>query len=154
MLGYSKILCAIDFDEYAIATLRVAAALAKESNALLYILHVTRIPSRDMDVPLPIEANPIWEKVARGRLEELIEQCPLADLGYETRIVSGLPDLDIVRTAKELAVDLIVMATHGRSGLTHLLLSSVAEHVIREAACPILILRPPLKGGTTTSPTS
>ena len=50
--------------------------------------------------------------------------------------------LDIVRTATRLAIDLIVMGTHGRGGLKHLILGSVAEHVIREAPCPVLILRP------------
>ncbi|MGH8337969.1 MAG: universal stress protein, partial [Gammaproteobacteria bacterium] len=108
------------------ATLRVAAALAKESNALLYVLHVARIPARDMDVPLPFEANPLWEKEARAWLEDLMERSLISDLRYEITVVSGLPDLDIIKMAKQLAVDLIVMATHGRSGFSHLLLGSVA----------------------------
>lgn len=152
MLGYSKILCALDFDEHAASTLRVAGALAKESNATLDILHIARIPARDMDVPLPFDADPIWEKEARERVEELIEGSSISDLKYEVRIVSGLPALDIVRAAAELAVDLIVMATHGRGGFAHLILGSVAEHVIREAACPVLILRPPKQAAKSTNP--
>lgn len=146
-------LCALDFDEHAAATLRLAASLARESNATLYILHVARIPARDMDVPLPFEADPAWEKAARRRIEELVEQNSIGGLKYEVQIVSGLAALDIVRTAVQLAVDLIVMATHGRTGFSHLMLGSVAEHVIREAACPVLILRPgkraakPVKAG-------
>ena len=73
---------------------------------------------------------------------------------YEVRIVSGLPALDIVKAAAELAVDLIVMATHGRSGFAHLILGSVAEHVIREAACPVLILRPPKQAARANEPRS
>lgn len=142
MLGYSEILCALDFDDYAMATLRVAAAIARESNAMLHVLHVARIPARDMDVPLPFEANSLWEKEARERLEELIQRSLIGDVRVEISVVSGLPDLDIVRTATQLGVDLIVMSTHGRSGFSHLIFGSVAEHVIRGAACPVLTLRP------------
>lgn len=113
MLGYKKILCALDYDEYAMEIFRVAAALAKESNATLYPLHVARIPPRDMDVPLPFEAVPLWEKEARLHFDDLIRRSMVRDLRYELWIVSGLPDLDIVKTAAQLAVDLIVMGTHG-----------------------------------------
>ncbi len=141
MLNYSKILCALDLDKDATEILGVAAALATESNATLYALHVARIPARDMDVPLPFQAEPLWEKDARLYLEELIRHSTARDVRHELCILSGLADLDIVRTATRLAVDLIVMGTHGRGGLKHLLLGSVAEHVIREAPCPVLILR-------------
>ena len=87
-----------------------------------------------MDVPLPFDPDPIWEKEAREGIEKLIQRSSIGDLKYDVRIVSGLPALDIVRAAAELAVDLIVMATHGRSGFAHLILGSVAEHVIREAS--------------------
>jgi nucleotide-binding universal stress UspA family protein len=144
MLGYGRILCAIDFDEYAARTLRIAATIAKESNALLYILHVARIPIHDMDVPLPTASSPLWEREARERIDELVRTSVIGDLRFEIKIISGVPDNDIVRIARELAADLIVMATHGRSGFSHLLFGSVAEHVIREAACPVLTLRPSL----------
>jgi universal stress protein A len=142
MLGYSKILCALDLDNDATKVLSVAAALAKESDAVLYALHVARIPARDMDVPLPFKAEPLWEKEARLFLEDLISRSIARHGRYEICIVSGLADLDIVRTATRLAIDLIVMGTHGRGGLRHLILGSVAEHVIREAPCPVLVLRP------------
>jgi universal stress protein A len=143
MLGYNRILCALDFDEHAVATLRLASALAKESDAVLCVLHVARIPHRDMDVPLPFDADPSWEKEARSRLAKLADQNLPAEVTHELHVVSGLPDLDIVRMAVQLKADLIVMATHGRGGISHLILGSVAEHVIREAGCPVLILRSP-----------
>jgi nucleotide-binding universal stress UspA family protein len=154
MLGYSKILCALDFDEYAAATLRIAAAIAKESNATVYLLHIARIPGRDQDVPLPFEASPLWEKEARERLEALMQSSLTGEVRFEITIESGLPELDIVRMARQLAVDLIVMATHGRSGFSHLLFGSVAEHVIREAACPVLTLRPPKENQQSADPAS
>ena len=142
MLGYTKILCALDFDEHMTTTFLLAVALAKENNATLYILHVARVPAPDMDVPLPFDANPGWERDARLRLEDLVRQHVQGKLHYEIRVRSGLPDLDIVRDADQLGVDLIVLATHGRSGVRHLLLGSVAEQVIREATCPVLVIRP------------
>ena len=142
MLDYGKILCALDLDGDAPKIFSVAAALAKESNATLYALHVARIPTLDMDVPLPFEAAPRWEKEARSFLEDLVHRSTARGVRYELSVVSGLADIDIVRTATRLAVDLIVMGTHGRGGLRHLILGSVAEHVISEAPCPVLILRP------------
>jgi len=68
MLKYTKILCAFDFDGNSTAALLLAGALAKESNATLHILHIARVPTQDMDVPLPFDADPRWEKEARTRL--------------------------------------------------------------------------------------
>jgi nucleotide-binding universal stress UspA family protein len=142
VLDYSKILCALDLDAEALKVFGVAATLARESDATLYALHVARIPTRDMDVPLPFEAEPRWEKEARSYLEDLIHRSTVSGVRYELCVVSGIADIDIVRTATRLKVDLIVMGTHGRGGLRHLILGSVAEHVIREAPCPVLILKP------------
>lgn len=142
MLGYTKILCALDFDEHLTATFLIAAALAKESNAMLYLLHVTKVPAPDADVPLPFDADPRWERDARLRLEDLVRQHAQGELHSEIRVRSGWPNVDIAREAAQLGVDLIVVGTHGRSGVSHLLLGSVAEHVIREATCPVLVIRP------------
>jgi nucleotide-binding universal stress UspA family protein len=142
MLGYKKILCALDYDQYAPEIFRVAATLAKESDAVLYVVHVARIPHRDMDVPLPFEPVPLWEREARAHFDDLIRRSMVHGLRHELLIISGLPDVDIVKTVAQLAADLIVMGTHGRGGLKHLVLSSVAEHVIRETTCPVLVLRP------------
>ena len=93
-----------------------------------------------MDVPLPFDADPRWEKEARAKLEQIVKQTLGPDVNTSSKSRSGVPDLDIVRAARDLAVDLIVMVTHGRNGLEHLVLGSVTEHVIREAPCPVLVL--------------
>jgi len=142
MLQYTKILCAVDFDEHSTTLFLLAAALAKESDATLHVLHVARVPAADMDVPLPFAANPRWEREGRLRLEQLVRQNLAGHLHYEIHVTSGVPNVDVVRVARQLDVDLIVMATHGRSGLSHLVMGSVAESVIREAHCPVLVLRP------------
>ncbi len=142
MLDYKNILCALDFDEHQNAVLRLAAALARESDAILHVLHIARIPTADMDVPVPIGKEPRWEHEARARIERLIQQNLTASVKYMIEVKSGLPDGDIVRAAARLGADLIVIATHGRGGLKHLALGSVAEQVIRNAGCPVLVIRP------------
>jgi universal stress protein A len=142
MLNYSNILCALDFDEHSTVVLLLAAALAKESNATLHLLHVAKVPTPDMDVPLPFGSAPRWEVEARWRLKDIVRKNLDEQSRFEIHVTSGLPNGDIVRTATELGVDLIVMATHGRSGLRHLVLGSVAEYVICEATCPVLVIRP------------
>jgi universal stress protein A len=140
MLEYKKIMCAFEFDGNSTAALRLSGTLAKESDATLYVVHIARVPTQDMDVPLPFDSHPRWETEARSKLESIVSSALHTDVQYVIDIRSGVPDLDIVRAARELAVDLIVMVTHGRTGLEHLILGSVTEHVIREAPCPVLVL--------------
>jgi universal stress protein A len=140
MLNYNKIMCAFEFDANSTAALLLSGTLAKESNATLYILHIARVPTQDMDVPLPFDADPRWEKEARFRLEQIVKETLKPEVQCVIEVRTGVPDLDIVRAARELGVDLIVMVTHGRTGFEHLILGSVSEHVIREAPCPVLVL--------------
>ncbi len=141
MLKYTKILCAFDFDGHSTAALLLAGALAKESNATLHILHIARVPTQDMDVPLPFDADPRWEKEARTKLALVAKNTLKAGVQYVIDVRTGVPDIDIVRVAQELAVDLIVIATHGRTGFKHFALGSIAERVIRQAPCPVLVTR-------------
>jgi nucleotide-binding universal stress UspA family protein len=142
MLGYKNIVCALNFDEHQNAVLKLGAALTRESDATLHLLHIARIPFPDMDVPLPIGAKPRWEDESRARLEAMVKRAGAQDLKYSIEIKSGVPDLDIVQIAARLGADLIVIATHGRTGFQHLALGSVAEQVIRHAECPVLVIRP------------
>jgi len=140
MLKYSKIMCAFEFDGNSTTALLLASALAKESNATLYILHIARVPAQDMIVPLPFDADPRWEKEARAKLSLIFQNTIKNDVQYVIDVRTGVPDTDIVRAAHELGVDVIVMVTHGRHGLERFVLGSVTEHVIREAPCPVLVL--------------
>ena len=141
MLKYTKILCAFDFDGNSTAALLLASALAKENNGTLHILHIARVPSQDMDVPLPFDADPRWEREARAKLALIAKDTLKAGVQYVIDVRTGAPDIDIVRVARDLAVDLIVLATHGRTGFKRFALGSVAERVIREAHCPVLVTR-------------
>ena len=72
---------------------------------------------------------------------EVADAADKAGVAVETRLVTGIPSEDIVRLGQELPADLIIMGTHGRSGMSHLLLGSVAERVVRKAPCPVLTVR-------------
>ena len=141
MLNYSKILCAFEFDGNSTAALLLASTLAKESGAMLYILHIARVPTQDMDVPLPFDTDPRWEKEARAKLEVIAHDTLKGEVRYVIDVRTGVPNIDIARAARELGVDLIVIATHGRTGFEHFVLGSVTEHVIRDAPCPVLVTR-------------
>lgn len=78
---------------------------------------------------------------ARRILRGVTDAAGNAGVHVETRIVTGIPYEDIVRVGTELPADLIIMGTHGRSGVSHLLLGSVAEKVVRRAPCPVLTVR-------------
>ncbi len=138
---FANILCPISFDENSLAALELARDLATANGASLYLLHVARIPIADMDSPVPIPKNPWWEQQARARLERLAHDTLAEKIPYKVQVVSGIAETEVLDTARALRVDLIVMATHGRTGLKHLILGSVAEAVLREAPCPVLMLR-------------
>jgi nucleotide-binding universal stress UspA family protein len=98
-----------------------------------------------MDVPLPFNADPRWERSARIKLERIARDKLEGKVRYQLHVVSGTPDDDVVRMANEIGADLIVMAIHGRKGLSHFILGSVAERVMREADCPVLTMRTKVK---------
>jgi nucleotide-binding universal stress UspA family protein len=81
------------------------------------------------------------EEAERRALQEVADAATKVGVAVETRLVTGIPSEDIVRIAKELSVDLIIMGTHGRTGVSHALLGSVAEKVVQQAPCPVLVVR-------------
>jgi len=138
---FRKILCPIDFEQHSIAALEIACELAEERDATVHLLHVARIPKEDMDVPLPFGRHPRWERAAMAKLEQIAHERLEGRVRYQLHVVSGTPDDEVVRMVHELAAELVVMATHGRQGLRHFVLGSVAERVMREADCPVLTMR-------------
>lgn len=142
MLNFKKILCPVDFDDNSLSALEYALDIARENAATLYLLHVARTPAADMDAPVAIGPHPHWEQVAQDRLQRIAGQRLDGKVAHEIVVRGGIPETVILEVAAELDADLIVMATHGRTGLSHLILGSVAETVIREASCPVLTVKP------------
>jgi nucleotide-binding universal stress UspA family protein len=130
------VLVPLDFSATADRALDYAIALAQQLHARLTLLHVfdlTPLAMGDPATGVPVTALDTLETEAHQLLQASLERVQRAGLQGESLFVQGTPTHAIVETAGERKVDLIVMGTHGRTGLTHVLLGSVAEHVIRHA---------------------
>jgi len=141
---YKIILCPVDFDDNSMAALAHARRLASDMGATIHLLHVLPILPMLADHGTPIDIDKVPEQEAQRRLKD-IARSRLARVPAEihTRItfVSEVPKT-ILASARDLAADLIVMATHGRGAIHHLFFGSVTEAVVRNAVCPVLTLRP------------
>lgn len=144
MLPISTILHPTDFSEESREAFRVACALSRDYGARLVVLHVSTPPvavfAGDGVTMMPIHPADDREQL----WDELRQIKPVnARVAVEHRLLEGDAATEIVRAAKEIECDMVVMGTHGRSGLGKLLLGSVAEHVLRNATCPVLTIRRP-----------
>jgi nucleotide-binding universal stress UspA family protein len=140
------ILVPIDFSTYAEQALDYALAFAQKLQARVTLLHVIQPPlgvGADMGVwPSPAFVQDL-ETAITGDMEGYLARVTAAGLEGEIVVVHGVPFQAIIDTAKALQVNLIIMGTHGRTGLSHVLLGSVAEKVVRLAPCPVLVARQP-----------
>lgn len=142
---WSKILAPTDFSPHSHRALHAARDLAADHGAELIVLHVVvdALPALLPDVA-GFRYDEISESLADRALEMLPEFFPQGergDLSVDFRIAFGVPDDEIVRCAESCDVDLVVVGTHGRTGTAHLLIGSVAEKVVRQASCPVLVVR-------------
>jgi len=138
---FKKILCPIDFDDGSIVALRYARDLAKEQNATLHVLHVVFIPL--ISPGFPGEPYPVVsEEPSKLELQKIAGEHLEGKVRYQVEARSGRPAETINQAAQDLGVDLLVMATHGRTGVTRLVLGSVAEHIVRTSSRPVLTIRP------------
>jgi nucleotide-binding universal stress UspA family protein len=142
MTDFQHILCPVDFDANSLAAVALARDVAVKYGGKLCLFHVARIPAADMDAPVAIEPHPHWETSAQARLREAAAQILGQSVAYETVVKGGIPESSIIEAVSELNIDLIVMASHGRTGLAHLVLGSVAEEVVRLAPCPVMVVKP------------
>ena len=139
-LSLRKILVPVDFSECSRKALHYATALAKPCQAEIFLLHVLEMP------PVPVQALEIAfmeDTPKESAANELSEW--QAQVGFptfvKTLVCSGSAYAEIVRTAEENNMDLIVIGSHGRTGLARLILGSTAERVVRHAPCPVLVVR-------------
>jgi universal stress protein A len=149
----TRILVPVDFSAHADCAVRYAATLAARFGARLELLHVVEDPialgawSSEVYVPNLTALRDGMIKDAKRRL--VVYRAPLDERGIPviTTVGSGQAARAIVEYARGLACDLIVMGTHGRTGLAHLITGSVAERVVRTAPCPVLTVRDPTVDG-------
>ena len=140
---FSKILCPIDFERDSLDALEFACRLAKQNSAPVCLLTVIGIPPPAATAlpPVPIFPDPEFEAETRRRLEAIAQE-NLADVPHEVYVASGNAAPEILNLAAEQKIDLIVMGTHGRTGVKHFLIGSVAERVVRESPVPVLTIHP------------
>jgi len=147
MIALRKILVATDFSEAADAALAYGRALARTFGARLHVLHVVddmylRLGGDAYAAVLP-ELQQDVEKQARERLDELLVDDDPTPLPTDAIVRAGAAAPEIVKYARDAEIDLVVVATHGRGAVAHLLMGSVAERVVRTAPCPVLTVRHP-----------
>jgi nucleotide-binding universal stress UspA family protein len=144
MIDLQRILHPTDFSDAARTACDYACALAETFGAQLDILHVFDLPVAAMPSPGAVFPPDYFAEERRRVAEELAKVPDTAPPGVAVQHVTreGTAFLEIVRYARESAADLIVMGSHGRTGLAHLLIGSVAERVVRKAPCPVLTVRP------------
>ncbi len=129
----------LDFSTHAQHALEYALELAKRLQARLTLLHVVHIPPLgEVDVSTYMHEV---DAVARQSMQPYVQRLKEAGVEGTARIVHGVPWQQVVDTAQDIHADLIVMGTHGRTGLQHVLLGSVTEKVVRHAPCPVLVVR-------------
>jgi nucleotide-binding universal stress UspA family protein len=149
-MNIRSILLPTDFSECGNYALSYAASLARTFKASIICLNVIEpiVPTvgySGMTEPMPIaDIAEQLEDSAERELPKLAECDECAGLNVEEMVAHGEAASEIVRVAKERAVDLIVIASHGRTGLGRILFGSTAEAVVRHAACPVLVVKPPL----------
>jgi nucleotide-binding universal stress UspA family protein len=145
MVPIRTILHPTDFSESSGYAFQLACALTRDYGARLVVVHVA-------EPPLPIYAEgAVLVPPAKTQTESATEklhsmQAPAGDVRVEHRLLEGAADVEILRATEEIKADLIVMGTHGRTGLSRLVMGSVAESISRKAPCPVLTVRGPLRG--------
>jgi len=137
MLPIHTILCPVDFSENSKPAFQLACALARDYKARLHVVHVAAPPVIYGEGMVIVNSAKSREELI-GRLKNLQATEPRLAIDYHLR--EGEPFLEILEVAKCIKSDLIVMGTHGWTGLTRILMGSVAEQVLRKAACPVLTI--------------
>ena len=148
MIRLSRILLPTDFSPYSAEATKYACAFAEKFDAELHLLHVlethlSTTPEFAMGLALPTQVKESRD-VCEGALATVLDTAwaQARRTKIVRTVVEGVPFVEIVRYGKDRNIDLIVLSTHGRSALAHVLVGSVAERVVRKAPCPVLTIRP------------
>jgi nucleotide-binding universal stress UspA family protein len=149
MIAIKTILLPTDGSECSAKAMAYALSFAKQYGGRVVALHVidqrweeqTRIVFAEVGQDLTRKIRNGYEEEAGRILRGVTDAASRLGVAVESRVLTGIPFEDIIRAAQELPADIIIMGTHGRAGMSHLLLGSVAEKVVRRAPCPVLTVR-------------
>jgi universal stress protein A len=144
-LALKKILVPTDFSEESLKAIRYAIRFAEQFAASVTLVHVFEPITYPVDMGyVPVAMQTHWDSLRASttqRLEGLAKQELKASVQGDTIVRCGSAFNEIVTVAKDLNIDLIIIATHGYGGLKHLVMGSTAERVVRHAPCPVLVVR-------------
>src|SRR5882762_7112487 len=150
MIAIRRILVPTDFSENSTRAVRFAAELAEKFQAEIVLLHVVQdlaLVLPDAVMPTPVATPNLDDMISAAKtgIANLVTSLNLAHLNPKAEVRVGSPATEIVSAAGDLKADLLCVSTHGRTGLAHFLLGSVAEKIVRHAPCPVLTVRPTAK---------
>lgn len=154
------ILVPTDFSPCSLEAMRYAMGLAQLLGARVVFLHVVEPPAYGAELPTPYPGfEPDMTKKLAEMMHDWVEQVKVQGIAVEWHIEVGAPFAEIRDAVERYGADLVVMGTHGRTGLSHLLLGSVAERVVQHAPCPVLTVKaskaaPPLQAGAAPAETA
>lgn len=147
MIRYRQILLATDFSETARGAADHAVGLAEAAGATLHLLHVVEEIGYWEGFDLKrFPTDEVYEELresARIALEDIVERTAERDVACQVHVREGKPFLEIIRAAKKIPADLIVVGSHGQTGLAETLFGSTADKVVRKAPCAVLVVRHP-----------
>ena len=149
MVQINRILCPTDFSELADHAIEYACSLAVAFKSELHVLHVVDESYQYWMAmgPNSLPLGPTPEEILVGAREQMErtkrDRFSKVSVPVTVEVLVGRPFLEIIRYARDKKMDLIVIGTHGRSGLTHVLLGSVTEKIVRKSHCPVLTVRAP-----------
>jgi len=142
MITIKSILCPMDFSEASKNAYRYACEFAKSMGAKVLLLNV--IEPRPIAADMTLNYIPLEEDLAAAAKEDfvpMIEQCKSAGLDVSADVMIGVPAEVILQQSVDLDVNLVIMGSHGKTGLSRLLMGSVAEAIVRKAHVPVLIVK-------------
>ena len=154
-MAMKRLVFATDFSAYSKEALEYAVQFALKLGAELYLLHVFERPffsgpgvSMNVRIQHGIEE---WVREVKAeeskKLDALVEEVRGRGVTVHPLFKEGIPFVEILKTAEEIPADLLVLGTHGRTGLSHVLMGSVAQRVVQKSACPVLTVRPKAHAG-------
>jgi len=142
--GIRRILIPTDFSELSEAGVAYGIALARQLGATVSFFHcVERLDIPNPMVPLCDAGYADLQDQAQAHLLDLIRRAKEQGVEAASELVDGVPFVEIIRAARKLNADVIVMGTHGRTGLGHVMMGSQAERVVRQSPCPVLTVKSP-----------
>ena len=147
MIALKRVLIPVDFGENSAQVLHYGLDLAKKFDAEVHLLHIIEDRAAIAAGPdgfyrLPGETVVEMVEETQKKLEEVEFPEGFQEMGRTCHVSEGAPFVEIIQYAKKHDIDLIVMGTHGKTGIVHMLMGSVAERVVRKAPCPVLTIRP------------